>query len=347
MAAILLVLVVLGGLPAQAGFYELTGDALGFGGSKNYGGNNTVVEADVAGKFVTGTNGVGSILYIQSDGDAGQSGLLTTVKARTHMAVQTGVPAGSDIHAGIITLSAGGTSLSGQGLGVRAFTIDTIGTAATNSNFGKRYLDRMEGSKEVSGGTSPFLPSDTYDTDWDAFVADGGSNPSNNPPHVDEDVIFNFNNDLYNIAAGSVSVLLTKFDNRTKNLDNDPMRMGLDLTVNLKGGTTISRSWGDISGLAGTSDTIESGLFSLYGGYDDVVQVDFSALTGITSTSIIDSFIIGARPDNIDGNSETDEHFLINGFYADVQHVPVPGAVLLGAIGIGFSSWLGRRKFSV
>ncbi len=219
-------MVVLGGLPAKADLttIELTGNALGFGGSKNYGKNDTPVDADVEDKLITGTNGVGSILYIQSDGTAGKDDLLATVTARTHMLVQTGVPAGSDIHAGIITLS-DGPGVSGEGLGVRAFTIDTTGTAATNPNFGKRYLNRMEGSKEVSGGSDV--------TSWADFVAANPPPPHNNPPHVDEDVLFNFNNDLYNIAAGSVGVLLTKINAGSS---HDPFDLALDLTINLVGG---------------------------------------------------------------------------------------------------------------
>jgi len=94
------------------------------------------------------------------------------------------------------------------------------------------------------------------------------------------------------------------------------------------------------------SDALD--VFSLYSTYSDVIKVDFGAPSlGLLSTDMIDSFIIGARQDPADPLKETDEHFLINGFYADAEVVPVPSAVLLGAIGLGFSGWLGRRKFSV
>jgi hypothetical protein len=36
-----------------------------------------------------------------------------------------------------------------------------------------------------------------------------------------------------------------------------------------------------------------------------------------------------------------------NKVYDDLELVPVPPAVILGVIGLGFSGWLGRRKFSV
>jgi hypothetical protein len=313
---------------------ELTSNALGLGPDAiNHAKNNNLVDADIAGKFITSTDaGIGSILYINSEGLAGGVGtndLLMTVTARSHMSIQTGIPEGSDIHAGIITLSAGGTgSLSDQGLGVRAFTIDTIGTAETNSNFGKRYFDRMEGSREVSGGTDPI-------TTWDAFVDDSKAIPSNNPPHVNEDVTFDFNNEAFSIAGNTVSVLLTRLDNRTKKTipteDPGPLKVGLDLTINLLGGTQIYKTWGNIS------QVDEEGLFSLFEDYDDVVKIDFSALTEITSGSIIDSFIIGARPDDIDADDETDEHFLINGLMLeDVAIIEIPEPATFLVLGLGW-----------
>jgi hypothetical protein len=313
---------------------ELTSNALGLGPDAiNHAKNNNLVDADIAGKFITSTDaGIGSILYINFEGLAGGVGtnnLLMTVTARSHMSIQTGVPLGSDIHAGIITLTAGGTdSLSDQGLGVRAFTIDTTGTAETNPNFGKRYFDRMEGSKEISGGTNPI-------TTWDEFVDDSKAIPSNNPPHVNEDVTFDINNEAFSVASNSISVLLTRLDNRTKKTvpteDPGPLKVGLDLTINLLGGTQINKTWGNIS------QADEEGLFSLFEDYDDVVKIDFSALTEITSESIIDSFIIGARPDDIDGDDETDEHFLINGLMLeDVVIIEVPEPATFLILGLGW-----------
>ncbi len=215
-AAILLVLVVLGSLPAQAGptFIELTSDALGLGSSKiNYAGNDSYVEADRPGQLITSTTAnIGSVLYIQSNNLAGQGDginpLLVTVTARSHLDIQDNLPAGYDIHAGVITLTNNTGDLPKEGLGVRAFAIDTNFDNGNNPNYGKRYDDstgngfRMEGSKEVSGGVDV--------TDWADFVAGNSVPPSNSPPHVDEEVKFDFNNDQFSIAAGSITVLLTK-----------------------------------------------------------------------------------------------------------------------------------------
>ena len=112
LAAILLVLVVLGGLPAQAAVITLTTGQLGLGGSNiNHTGNDSAVGADITGKLVTSaTNNVGSVLTIQESGVAGpgtgSDPLLVTVTARSHLDIQTNLPAGYDIHGGVITLTA-------------------------------------------------------------------------------------------------------------------------------------------------------------------------------------------------------------------------------------------------
>jgi len=365
LTAILLVLVVLGGLPAQAGIIpiELTAEGLHLvldlardKGDKgiNYAGNNGPVETDRDGKLVTGANG--SELTIQKSGDAGpgtgSDPLLVTVTARTHLDVS--IPTENELHAGVITLSAGGTTDVGkQGLGVRAFAIDARefvkdadDNDILNPYYGKRYVNlshtsinghgfQMEGSKQVSGGTD-FLT-------WADYENDNQGVPSNNAPHVDEAALFNFNNSLFNIKATTSGVWLENFK------FDEIGRVGLE--IGLIGGTILSYG---MPGSAGYDPLLsnDTSIFSV----DSAGRwtLAFSGLTGLGNADYINYFNIRALNDWKDDHgtlildpSETAEHFLINGFYADVQPVPVPGAVLLGAIGIGFSSWLGRRKFSV
>jgi hypothetical protein len=292
---------------AAAGSIALTSNALGLGTTDiNYAGDGSYVEADRSGKLVTSTlPNVGSVLTIQTDGKAGPGStanpLLVTVTARSHLDVQNNLPAGYDVHGGIITLS-NGPGIQDEGLGVRAFTIDT---RSTSDNYGKRYNDgtgkgfRMEGSKEVSGGV------DT--TDWNVFIKSNPV-PKNSPPHVDEDVTFDFNYTQVPVAANSIVVLLTKITAGSK---NNPFDLSVNLTINLVGGTTIVRSYDYLSN--------DKGVFSLFPGYTDVIQASFSgASLGISPSDIIDSFTIGAKDDPADGPAGTDEHFLINGFYYSI-----------------------------
>ncbi len=150
-------------------FIELTTNALGLGSTDiNHAGNDSPIEADRPGQLVTSTAAnVGSILHVQTDNLAGQGTsadpLLVSITARSHLSVQNNLPAGYDLHAGAITITNDDGDIKDQGLGVRAFGIDTGGTAATNPDFGKRYVNpafvainangyQMEGSKEISGG---------------------------------------------------------------------------------------------------------------------------------------------------------------------------------------------------
>jgi len=62
-----------------------------------------------------------------------------------------------------------------------------------------------------------------------------------------------------------------------------------------------------------------------------------SALGGYTGDFFID--VLHDSPNKLGGIKVWQE--------GDLELVPVPGAVILGVIGMGFAGWLGRRKFSV
>lgn len=317
--------------------------ALGLGSTEiNYAKNDNAVEADVDGLYMDTANNKGSVLTIREDGTAGTAVVgnqnLVTVTTRSRLSVQTGLPTGYDIHGGVITLSKNETDLAKEGLGVRAFGIDT---KEGSNNYGKRYVNpdfvsvnghgfQMEGSKEVSGGVDPV-------TSWEAYVKDNPDVPVNNPPHVNEDVKFDFNDALFSVKADSLTVILTKIGGGI--VDNDPFNLGLDLTIELKDGTKLSQSLGN---LYDGDDPIEG--FSLFDGHDDILAINFDGVFGLSEGDVIDYVIVGARDDTADDPKETDEHFLINGLTFTTTNVPAPGSLLLGSLGALSVSWIRKRK---
>ncbi len=271
---------------------KLTTNALGLGTSDyNDGGS---VDPDVPGAIVTSpVVGQGTILKVQRSGLAGPGTvadpLLVTVTSRTHLDTTSGLPANHDFVAGVIYLSNEASNLpdgAEEGLGVRAFTV--------NNTTGLRTFDgsgfaRIEGSKDVSGGTGPA-----------AYVI-GGDN--NGAPHVDEDAQFDFNPAL-NIAANTVEFLLSKYDTTDV----------IDIEATLASGVTTSLSF------QGTSNTA---LFQAISASAKLWKVKIAGLPGVTSADLIRRVRIRAIDDNPSMPAGTAEHFLITGILGTIVPCPV------------------------
>jgi hypothetical protein len=153
------------------------------------------------------------------------------------------------------------------------------------------------------------------------------------PPHVDEDVTFDFNDDAVAVAADSVVFLLTKVK-----AGSGPMDLAIELTYTLVGGTeqTITFEY--------ASDAPD--VFSLLPGYTDVLMLNMGgASLGFLPTDLLDSVTIGARDDPADPLNGTDEHFLINGFSVDYEEVTnIPEPATMSVMAIGALSLIKRRK---
>ncbi len=287
---------------------KFTSDALGLGNSDiNRGGT---VDQDVPGFFTSSVTGRGSILQIQTNGLAGvgteTDPLLVTVTAQTHRDVQFDLPWSHDYQAGIIYLSEEKTTMpdgKDEGLGVRAFTVD--GLTGLRTTDPKSGLVKIEGSKDVSGGT-----------DNDTYLP---LNP-NGAAHVDEGVNFDFGPSLY-ADAMSVEVLLSKFE----------MTDIIDLEIKLTSGDSI-----DLDFLE-TSDT---SIFEEIGDGNKLWKLKFSGIDKLEPYDLIDNFTIYANDRDPLNPRGTAEHFFITGISAEAVPIPEPTTFLI----LGFAGLVLRRR---
>ena len=291
---------------------KLTADALGLGTDDvNKGGT---VDPDIVGKLITSsTTGVGSILTIQTDGKAGPgtalAPLFVTVTAETHLDTVSGLPSPNDYLAGVIYITKEHADLPDgrkEGLGVRAFKVDPT-TGLRLFDGGQAQLERIEGSKHVSGGTGPTA----YD-----------SSDPNGAPHVDEHVKFDFNNPAHIVSAQSVEVLLS---------DYDPTDI-IDLHIELISGGSIDLIFMQTTDTNGGGDAI----FEEIG--DKLWKLKFAPLDQLSAGDKVDYFTIRANDDDPQDPRGTAEHFFITGITA------VPEPATMGLLGLGTIAMLRRRR---
>lgn len=314
MAALAAVIGVFGAAQAQLVSVKFTTNALGLGTDDI--NEDSVVDADQAGKLITSaTTGEGSKMWIQVNGVAGPGTmihqLLMTVTARTHLDVTTGLPSSHDYHAGILYISKENNALpdcKDEGLGVRAFTVAKTTGLRTFDGSGRA---KIEGSKEVSGGTdsSAFNPTDP-----------------NGAPHVDEDVKFKFS---HRTLANSVKFCISKMEATD----------WIQVDMKTVGGGTYSKlvkladasylTLGNTAGQGVTNDKV----YTLH-------MSGFAAL-GLGAADEVDEICIRAVDDNPSNPSGTAEHFLISGMQAMV--VPEPGSMIALGAGVAIVA-LRRRK---
>jgi len=137
--------------------FNSTALGLGAGPINDGGDGSAVVDADVPG-LVTGAvgSGIGSVLSVQESGVAGPGSvldpLILTVTAKSHL--DTLIPSWPDWNAGVLYITEETERDKNEGLGVRAFTVDpATGQRVLEPSTGRA---RIEGSKEISGGTETF-----------------------------------------------------------------------------------------------------------------------------------------------------------------------------------------------
>lgn len=290
------------GLIAAAGQFQASAVSVRFEagalGNIGPGNTNTTVndggnlDTPIANKLTLGAvgSGVGSTLFVQTDGTAGPGSLanplFVTVTARSHL---DNTVSFGDYQAGAIYITAGTgglTSPKDKGLGVRAFTVnETTGLREAG------LTPSIEGSKEVSGGT------DSTPTTM-----------NNGAPHVDEDVTFDF---AQGVLGSSINVVLTKFDDTGTNGGLNGSEDVFDLLIKRTVGPDIVINAVRKGTPPGAAMITEIGAAS-----DQVVNVNFGALVGLGllgAADVVTSFSIRANDDNPSSPAGTAEHFLING----------------------------------
>jgi hypothetical protein len=188
-----------------------------------------------------------------------------------------------------------------EGMGIKAFTVDDDDGLRTYE--GGRA--KIEGSKHLSGATGP---TDQYSTD------------PNGAPHVDESLIFNFD-DAYTVPAQSVGVTVSDFDSEDM----------LDVYMELLSGDSKVFTSLDLSstGVGGAA------LFTNLGD-DKLWELNFAILMGLLDTDVLTDFTLRAVEGQPDDPSEKADHFYVSGMSFDdvtITELPEPATMTLLAIG--------------